>query len=452
MSKARATIFLVVLTILIVLLLLFTVPLNGQDSFPIGNSDYDFYWISKSIDLGLDLKGGLYAVYKADTSDFETTSAADAAVEGVISNLSALLASKGYTEASVTKEGDNNIRVEVPNISDTEALMSLIGDPATLILKDYTGKEWIYGDKHLTDAYVSMQDSQYVIALEFNEVGAEVFAEATETIAGYSSTNTTNSAGESVTANYLEIEINGEVISAPSVNEAITGGKATISSSQGYSYTEAYELATKIKAGSWNTKLTLTTSETISATLGEGALLYTLIAAGVGIVLVIFIMIIGYRGLGLAASLALIFYTELLVFFLAIVPWVQLTLEGIAGVILSIGMAVDANVVIFEMIKDERYKGRGLMSAVKTGFKDAFAPILDGNVTTIIGAIIMIIFGNSAIKSFAIVLLIGILLSMFTCLVITRFIVKSFLAFNDDSDVFYGLNFKNLTTGKGGNA
>ncbi len=450
MSKVRATTFLVVLTILIVLLLLFIVPLNGQDSFAIGNSDYDFYWISKSIDLGLDLQGGIYAVYKADTSAFETSQEADSAVEGVISNLSTLLASKGYTEATVTKEGDNNIRVEVPNITDTEELMSLIGDPASLVLRDYNGKEWIYGDKHLTDAYVSMNDSKYVIALEFNDEGAEIFAEATETIAGYSGTTTTNSAGQQVAANYLEIVVNDEVISAPSVSQTITGGQAVIESSQGYSYSEAYALATKIKAGSWNTKLTLTTSETISATLGEGALLYTLIAGAVGVVLVMLIMLIGYRGLGLASSIALSFYIELLILFLAIVPWVQLTIEGIAGVILSIGMAVDANVVIFERIKDERYKGRGMVSAVKTGFKEAFAPILDGNVTTIIGAIIMIIFGNSSIQSFAIVLLIGIILSMFTCLVVTRMIVKAFLAFNDTSDTFYGLDFKTLDNGKGG--
>ncbi len=451
MSKARATIFLVVLTIIIVLLLLFTVPLNGDDSFVIGNTNYDFYWISKSIDLGLDLKGGLYAVYKADTEDFETSAAADAAIEGVIANLSSLLASKGYTEASVTKEGSNNIRVEVPNITDTEALMSLIGDPASLVLRDYKGNEWIYGDKHLDDAYVTMNNNQYVIALEFNDEGAEIFAEATETIAGYSET-TTNYQGQSVTANYLEIVINNEVISAPSVDQAIVGGQAIISSSQGYTYSEAYDLATKIKAGSWNTKLTLTSSESVSATLGEGALFYTLIAAAVGIVLVMLIMLVRYRGLGLASSIALIFYVELLVFFLAVVPWVQLTIEGIAGVILSVGMAVDANVVIFEMIKDERYKGRGLLSAVKTGFKDAFAPILDGNVTTLIGAIIMIIFGNSSIQSFAIVLLIGIILSMFTCLVITRFIVKAFLAFNEDSDAFYSLSFVNLENSKGGKA
>ncbi len=440
MNKAKAIASLVIIVILILLLLLFTIPLNGQASFQIGNSDYDFYWISSAIDLGLDLKGGLYAVYKADLDEFGADSdRATLAMEGVITNLSQMLAQKGYTEASVTREGTNNIRVEVPNVTDTDELMKLIGEPASLTMTDYTGKEWIYGKNHLTDAYVATQDGAYVIGLTFNDEGAKLFSEATKTIAGYSST--TDSNGNS--ANYLSIVIekNGEksTISSPTVSQQITGNSAIISGN--FDYQSAYELATQIKAGSWATTLTLIQSEQISATLGESALLYTIIAGIVGLVLIIVLMIAVYKGLGVASSLALVLYTLLLIFFLAVVPWVQLTLEGIAGVILSIGMAVDANVIIFERIKDEKYKGRGMSSAIKTGFRDALAPIIDGNVTTIIGAIVMIIFGNSAIQSFALVLLIGIILSMFTCLVISRLIVYSFLELNDN-EKFYGLGFR----------
>ncbi len=440
MSKARSIVTLIIISILILLLLLFTIPLNGQSSFKIGDTDYDFYWISSAIDLGLDLKGGLYAVYKADLDEFGTDSnRATLAMEGVITNLSQMLASKGYTEASVTREGTNNIRVEVPNVTDTEELMRLIGEPASLTMVDYTGKEWIYGKSHLTDAYVATQDGAYVICLEFNEAGAKLFSEATKTIAGYSST--TDSNGNA--ANYLSIvtETDGTktTISSPTVSQQITSNSAIISGN--FDYQSAYELATQIKAGSWATTLTLVQSEQISATLGENALLYTVIAGGVGLLLVIILMIVMYKGLGVASSVALILYTLLLIFFLAVVPWVQLTLEGIAGVILSIGMAVDANVIIFERIKDEKYKGRGLFSAIKTGFKDALAPIFDGNITTIIGAIVMIIFGNSAIQSFALVLLIGIILSMFTCLVVSRLIVYAFMGLNENEN-FYGLGFK----------
>lgn len=433
MNKAKAIASLVIIVILILLLLLFTIPLNGQPSFQIGNSDYDFYWISSAIDLGLDLKGGIYAVYRADLDEFEgDPDRATLAIEGVITNLSQMLAQKGYTEATVTREGTNNIRVEVPNVTDTEELMKLLGEPASLIMADYTGKEWIYGKSHIKDAYVSMQDGKYVIALEFNDAGAEVFSEATKVISGYSSGNNTLS---------MIIEKDGErtTISSPTVSTQITGGAATIQGN--FDYQSAYELATQIKAGSWATTLTLIQSEQISATLGESALLYTIIAGAIGLVLIIILMIVIYKGLGLASSVALVLYTLLLIFFLAVVPWVQLTLEGIAGVILSIGMAVDANVIIFERIKDEKYKGRGMSSAVKTGFRDALAPIIDGNVTTIIGSIVMIIFGNSAIQSFALVLLIGIILSMFTCLVISRLLVYSFLELNENEN-FYGLGFK----------
>jgi SecD/SecF fusion protein len=173
--------------------------------------------------------------------------------------------------------------------------------------------------------------------------------------------------------------------------------------------------------------------------LGREALRYGIIAGGVGLILIFAFLIFVYKGLGAIACFALLLYTELLILFLAIVPWVQLTLPGIAGIILSIGMAIDANIVIFERIKEERRMGRSMHSAVKGGFKKALSAIVDGNLTTLIAAIVLLIFGAAAIQGFAIVLLIGILLSMFTAIVVTRLLINIAFALNDHNDAFYGL-------------
>ena len=174
--------------------------------------------------------------------------------------------------------------------------------------------------------------------------------------------------------------------------------------------------------------------------MGEEALRNSIIAAGIGLLIIFVLMLMLYKGLGVAASFALIIYVQLLIVALAIVPWVQLTLPGIAGVILSIGMAVDANVIIFERIKETRFLGnRSIPSSVKSGFQKALRTILDANITTILGAIVMMIFGTAGIKSFALILLIGILISLFTAVFITRLLVNCFLAIDDENAVLYGL-------------
>lgn len=428
MSKTKSIIVLSIVGILIVLLAVFMFPLNGQDSIQIGNSNYDFYWISKAISKGLDLQGGMYAEYSAKL--VTGADADEAEIDGAIANLENLLFGKGYTEAVVTKQGTNQVRVEVPDIEDTSELMKLIGKPATLEFRDSDGNVLVTGSEHLADCYAATNNGAYVIKLEFNKKGKEAFYNATNANVGKT----------------LSIYIDGDEVMSPTVNAAISDGEAIIEGN--YTYESANEYATKIKAGIGNVRLTLLRSETISPTLGDEALVRSIIAAGIGLVLILVFLIVVYRGLGICASIALIFYVELLVFALAIVPWVQLTLTGIAGVILSIGMAVDANVIIFEKIKEDKKIGNRLVpSAVASGFKGALATIIDANVTTIFGSIIMIIFGSSAIKSFAITLLIGIVLSMFTSLVMTRVLINSFLAFDDENEGFYGLKIKEAAHG-----
>lgn len=426
MSKTKSIIILTLVGIIMITLALFMFPLNGKDSFQICKSDYDFYWIPKAIRLGLDLKGGMYAEYSANLAD--GSDATDADIEGAMANLEDLLYSKGYSEASVTRLGANTVRVEVPDIEDTSEFMKLIGKSATLEFKDSGGNVLIRGTEHLKDSYVAMNDTKYVIKLEFNEAGTKAFSEATA-----------NNIGQTIS-----IYIDGEEVMSPTVNAAITNGEAIIEGN--YTYESANEFAVRIKAGISTVKLKLQRSETISPTLGDEALTKAIIAAAIGVACIIIFMALVYKGLGIVTAISLLLYVELLVFFLAVVPWVQLTLTGIAGVILSIGIAVDGNIIIFEQIKeDKRIGNRMLNSAIQSGFNKSIVTIVDSNVTNLIGAIVMLSIGSSAIKSFALTLLIGIFLSLFTSVVVTRLLANCFLGINDENDAFYGLKAKEVS-------
>ncbi|MCQ2602405.1 MAG: SecD/SecF family protein translocase subunit, partial [Clostridia bacterium] len=233
------------------------------------------------------------------------------------------------------------------------------------------------------------------------------------------------------------------------INSAITNGSAIITNQGGYTYEDAKDFATRLQSGAFGVDLEQSEIRNISPTLGENAIRTALIAGLIGVLLIFLFLGVVYRGLGLAADLALCVYIVLLLWFSAVLPWVQLTLPGIAGLLLSIGMAVDGNVVIFERIKDEyRKSSKPIQTAVATGFKRSLGAIVDGNVTTIIGAVVLWIVGSASIQGFAVTLFIGIILSMFTSLVITRLILKCFLPLTaatlDKKDAtksakFYGL-------------
>lgn len=425
MSKTKAIVILTIIIVIIIGLALLIFPLNGEDSFPIGKSNYDFFWISKSIKLGLDLEGGMYAIYEADLTGLDSQAEIDKAMEGTIANLKTLLFSKGYTEATVTRQGEKNIRVEIPAVSDTEQLIQLLGEPAKLEFKDESGNVLIVGSKHLEDASAMYYNGSYAVSLSFNSDGTKAFAEATQANLNKK----------------IIIYVNGEQIIDPTVNSAITDGNAIITGN--YTYEQANKLAVQLKAGTFEVPLKPKQTSTISATLGQNALKISIMAGFIGLAAVIVFMLLVYRGLGVMASVALLLYTELLVLLLAIVPWVQLTLPGIAGVILSIGMAVDANVLIFERMKDERrINNKSIPSSVRAGFKSAMVAIVDSNITTILGAIVMMIFGSTEIQSFGISLIIGVALSMFTAVTISRVLVNVSLAFNDTNEIYYGLRIR----------
>lgn len=429
-SKIKSIIILVVISVLFLTLVLFTVPLNGETSFPVADSDKDFTWIIHGIDLGIDLKGGIYAEYECYFADGREITDED--IEGAMSNLEDILYGKGYSEAiveKVTKAGNSYIRVEVAGLEDTESLMSLIGESSTLTFRNSDG-EIVMTGTGLIDTCNITQDPDnagyYALAIQFNKAGTTKFAEVTEKYNGQA----------------LAIYIDDTKLMEPTINEVISTGRASITGK--FSYEQAYEYQVKIQAGITEVKLRLYNCETVSSSLGTEALKYSLIAAAIGLGLIIIFMIVVYRGMGLASGFALLIYTELLLCALALVPWVELTISGIAGVILSIGMAVDANVIIFERIKEERFGSdrtfmKSIPTAIDAGFKSAFVTILDANITTLIGSIVMIIFGSSAVKSFAITLLIGIILSMFSAIFITRVLLKCFVGINDSNAAFYNL-------------
>lgn len=430
MNKKKSIVVLCIVSVFIILMAVFAVV-----SFPIAGTVYDYTGYAKTIKLGLDMSGGVSAVFNVVPDEYENL---DNRVSGTISSLQSLLVSKGYTEATVTKgttsDGQTTIRVEIPDVDEPERVLELVGRPASLYFTlDDLGDEasatqleekaFLNGREHLETAYVTTDDSgNYAIGLKFNNAGSSKFAEITSANVGKST----------------YIYVGGTKIMAPKINSAITNGSAIITGS--YTYAQAYEYATKLQSGTFGVTLQISEVRSISATLGENSIRVALIAGIIGIALIFVFMAIVYRGLGLAADLALCVYIVLLIWFCAVLPWVQLTLPGIAGILLSIGMAVDANVVIFERVKDEyKHSSKPIPTSIKAGFKRSAGAIIDGNVTTLIGAIVLWVLGSASIVGFAVTLFIGIVLSMFTSLVITRLILKAFMPLNSTSEKFYGL-------------
>ena len=233
------------------------------------------------------------------------------------------------------------------------------------------------------------------------------------------------------------VELDGEVISAPKVNQAITGGQGYIEGN--FTAESAQQLAMLIQSGALPLDIEQIEVRTISATLGEDALSTSMTAAVIGVLLVIVFMLVIYRLPGVMASLALLIYILIDLFLLAVIPGVQLTLPGIAGIVLSIGMAVDANVIIFERMKEEMRAGKTVRASVESGFKRAFSAILDSNITTIIAGLVLMIFGAGTIKGFAITLTIGVVCSMFTAVVVTRFLLRQMVGLNFTNHRLYGV-------------
>jgi preprotein translocase subunit SecD len=294
-----------------------------------------------------------------------------------------------------------------------------IGTPSKLEFKDADGKVWLTGDMVKTaQAGMDPETNKLVVSLEFNSEGAQLFGDMT----AEAYANGTN----------IDIYVDDQEISSAGVkNGAIYGGKAQISGGgSGFTQEEAENLAVGIASGALPLNLEEIELRTISASLGEDALSTSLFAGMIGIIILFVFILIYYRLPGLMADLALAVYMFIILFLLAAIPAIQLTLPGIAGIILGVGMAVDANVIIFERFKEELATGKTLRASLNAGFHKAMSTIIDSNITTIIAAIVIAIFGVGTVKGFGYTLIISILVSMFTAVVVTRALMKLAVAFN----------------------
>ena len=370
----------------------------------------------RNIKLGLDLAGGVSITYQVEDENPTAEQMSD-----TIYKLQ-LRVEQYSTEASVYQEGDDRISIEIPGVTDANQILDELGKPGSLEFQTSDGESVITGADVQTASVQSGQDdmgnAEYSVELVLNDEGTQKFADATEANIGQP----------------ISIIYDGETISSPTVQSAITGGTAYITGN--FTYEEADNLASTIRIGGLQLELKELRSNVVGAQLGEEAISTSLMAGAIGFGLVFIFMICVYYLPGLAAGIALVIYTELVLVILNAFN-VTLTLPGIAGIVLSIGMAVDANVIIFARVREEMARGKSIKNALKAGFQKAMSAIIDGNVTTLIAAAVLWFMGSGTVKGFAQTLAIGIVVSMFTALVITRIIVFAFYAVGLRGEKFY---------------
>ncbi len=372
--------------------------------------------VKDKINLGLDLDGGVFVVLEAQTDATgdelsrkmtEAKSIIDQRVNGL-----------GVTEPTIVIEGEKRIRVELPGIKNTQEALDMIGKTAKLEFIDATGNVIVTGENIEKSEPIYQKDpstgkEEPVVSLEFDNEGTEKFKEATKRIS-------TNQKREE---RIIYIVLDDEVISYPAVKygTVISDGKAIIEG--GFTIEEASNLSTLIRAGALPVEMKEVQTSVIDATLGLLSLDKSIYAAMIGLLLIFAFMIIYYRIPGLVADIGLVIYILILLGIMISIN-ATLTLPGIAGLILSIGMAVDANVVVFERIKEELRLGKTIRSSVDSGFKKALHTVLDANITTLIAGLVLFNFGTGPIKGFAVTLIIGIISSLFTAVFITKYILK----------------------------
>lgn len=376
---------------------------------------------AENITRGLDLAGGVSITYETVEENPSEEDMKDTTYK------LQKRAEVYSTEAEVYQEGDRRITIEIPGATDADAVLEELGKPGSLefvAMLNEGGGETVLEGSDVVNAEAGTQESQtgskqYIVQLTLSEEGKDKFATATAENVG----------------NQIWIMYDEQQISAPYVQEAITDGKPAITGLG--SYEEAEELATMIRIGGISLELEELRSNVVGAKLGEEALSSSLEAGLIGLIIVIIFMIVIFRIPGLASSIALILYTTIMLLVLNAFD-ITLTLPGIAGIILSIGMAVDANVIIFTRIKEEIGQGSSVRSAIKMGFEKALSAILDGNITTLIAAFVLGVMGSGTVKGFAITLALGIVLSMLTALIVTRYVLISFYTLGLQDEKFYG--------------
>jgi len=385
------------------------------------SSSADGTWRLVETKLGLDLSGGLRVEYQAVPVEGKEPTAGDM---GILKDIvERRVNSTGVSEPVVTTQGKDRVVVELPGVTDPEAVRKLVGTTGRLdfvplgttqatanqTLDPKTYPPLFSGDQVSSATVGTDQNGRPAVNFVLKDTGKNLFADYTRDHIGQ----------------YFAITLDNSVISAPVINDSIPNGNVQITGGGlgGFSAKEATDLVTVLKFGSLPFPIVALSSEQISATLGSQFLNQTVLAGLIGIALVITFMLIYYRLPGGVASFALMYYTLVMVAIFRLVP-VTLTLAGIAGFVLSVGMAVDANILIFERMKEELRVGKSLPAAVEAGFNRAWNSILDSNVSSLITATILYAFGSSVIRGFALVLIIGVLVSMFSAIVVTRTILR----------------------------
>ena len=394
----------------IVALLIVVAAVLALNGMPLGKY-YSLKPVGEAISLGLDLRGGVSTEYRATDTTMENY---DSLLEGTVSALRSRLTNSGFTEANVSIQGRDRILVEIPDVDDPEEVAKIIGTPAHLEFRDPNGNVVFEGNQ-IKQANVVWEDenqTRCAVGFELNSEGAKAFADATEEFLGQT----------------ISIYLDDELVSSPRVNSVIPGGSGIItygdnSANQQETYEWATNLAMLIQSGALPMDIEEVETRAISATLGIEAIDGALIAGVVGLIIILLFMLVMYRLPGVAADLALLIYV-LIVFYAMAIIGVQLTLQGVAGILLGIGMAVDANVVIFERFREELREGRTPLNAVKFGFRNAGRAVADSNITTLIAAVVLLVFGTGTIKGFATTLLISVLASLFTAVLVTRWLLK----------------------------
>lgn len=372
--------------------------------------------IKDNMKFGLDINGGVYVVMEADTKlkGEELSLAMDQSRAVLNKRVNAM----GISEATVSLEGEKRIRIEMPGVENAEDAIKEVGRTAQLrfLLADGTP---VMTGKEVKDAGFESdrQHGGYKVTLKFSDEGTKKFAEASAKASG----GAVKSTNENVQDNAIMILLDTDLISAPVVRETINTSSCEITGN--FNSTEAANLAALIRGGALPVALKEVTSSVQTATIGADALYKSVRAGIIGIIIVFILMILAYRMLGLMADIALSLYV-LIVLWVMSLAGVVLTLPGIAAIILSIGMAVDANVIIFSRIREEIGHGKSIRVAVSTGFSQALSTVLDAQITTLIAAVVLYIIGSTIVKGFAITLMIGIVASIFTAVVISRVLVR----------------------------
>lgn len=443
----------------IITLLVFLAVLAGVTFIDVKGIDGNGKVAASDITLGLDLAGGVSITYEV-VGD-EEPSATDLAdtkrkLEERVYNYS--------NEAQVYLEGNDRINVEIPGVTDANAILEELGNPGTLYFLAQKGSD---GNNNYSQTIVQDEDGNSSLAYVLNRSIDEIVADGCVVLNGsdiksaeavpYQDSQTGNTSSycidlllndegrqkfaDATTSAYqngetIAIYYDGKVICAPTVNGALTDGRAQISGN--YTYEDAEKLASLIRIGGLKLELNEIHSKVVGAQLGSDAIKTSLEAGAIGLAVIAVFMIGVYFLPGFVATLALLLYTALVVLLLNGFD-ITLTLPGIAGIILSIGMAVDANVIIFARIREELATGKTVKSSEKIGFDKALSAILDGNITTLIAALVLLIFGSGSIKGFAQTLILGIVLSMFTALFVTRWLLRAFYAIGFTSEKWYGV-------------